>query len=621
MKMQFKDFEQLEAALDLLQTDLQWENQNLILQVEKGDALEVSCHENQAVLRCKERIHIFRALGLLLQKLEAGEKDFDIKEDIYFEQSGVMFDVSRNAVLTLDTLKRLLRYMAVMGLNTAYLYMEDIYEVKEYPYFGYMRGRYSFEDLQELDRYAQQFGIEIVPCIQTLGHMEATLRWPYAQDMKDTDNVLMAGEEKTYQFLDALIRSSSKPFRSKKIHLGMDEAWLLGAGNYQKKNGFRDSFSIMVEHLNKVVEISNRYGLKPTIWSDMFFRLGSKTQDYYDPKIEFPKDLKGKIPENVTLSYWDYYHTRPEEYELYLKKHQEISSKIAFAGGIWLWHGMAPKHTLTVLSTNSALSVCKKHGVKEVMATIWGDNGAEVNIMTALYGMQLYAEHTYHQNPTEQEVKDRFAFCIHESPENYISLAKLDEWPGIKAEPWQESSANPSKWLLWQDILCGLFDKHLPDFNLKAYYQDLAEAYNKAKAASKNFKLVYDFSEKLAKVLSLKGDLGVRIKAVYDKKDIAGLKAIAETELYQLKELVSELRFSHRKLWLSTNKAFGFDVLDIRYGGLLARIDTAQYRLNQLVQGKLLNLEELEQEKLPFVNQGIPAESRYAFISTVSPVI
>ena len=40
---------------------------------------------------------------------------------------------------------------ALMGLNLVMLYTEDTYEVEGWPYFGYMRGRYSREELEAID--------------------------------------------------------------------------------------------------------------------------------------------------------------------------------------------------------------------------------------------------------------------------------------------------------------------------------------------------------------------------------------------------------------------------------------------------------------------------------------
>lgn len=48
----------------------------------------------------------------------------------------------------------------------------------------------------------------------------------------------MVGEEKTYAFIEQLLRAVSGTFRTRRVHIGMDEAWSLGLGNYRFKNGF-----------------------------------------------------------------------------------------------------------------------------------------------------------------------------------------------------------------------------------------------------------------------------------------------------------------------------------------------------------------------------------------------
>ena len=84
---------------------------------------------------------------------------------------GVMLDCSRGAVYTVEALKKYIDVLAKMGYNSLQLYTEDTYEIKEEPYFGYMRGRYSADELRQLDSYAASKGIELIPCIQTLAHL------------------------------------------------------------------------------------------------------------------------------------------------------------------------------------------------------------------------------------------------------------------------------------------------------------------------------------------------------------------------------------------------------------------------------------------------------------------
>ena len=104
------------------------------------------------------------------------------KEINAFNRLGVMLDCSRMAVMNLPTLKKWIDIMADLGYNTLMLYTEDTYEVDNQPYFGYLRGRYSKEELREIDSYAFEKGIELIPAIQTLAHLNNIFRWrPYRQ--------------------------------------------------------------------------------------------------------------------------------------------------------------------------------------------------------------------------------------------------------------------------------------------------------------------------------------------------------------------------------------------------------------------------------------------------------
>ena len=72
---------------------------------------------------------------------------------------GVMLDCSRNAVPNVKSVKHFIDCLAKMGYNTLELYTEDTYAVEGEPYFGYLRGRYSSEEICQLDTYAKEKGI------------------------------------------------------------------------------------------------------------------------------------------------------------------------------------------------------------------------------------------------------------------------------------------------------------------------------------------------------------------------------------------------------------------------------------------------------------------------------
>ena len=53
-----------------------------------------------------------------------------------------------------ETLPHVKSCLEKMGYNTLMYYTEDTYEVKDEPYFGYLRGRFTADELRELDAYA-----------------------------------------------------------------------------------------------------------------------------------------------------------------------------------------------------------------------------------------------------------------------------------------------------------------------------------------------------------------------------------------------------------------------------------------------------------------------------------
>ena len=136
---------------------------------------------------------------------------------------GVMIDCSRNAVLKPQTVKAFADMIKAMGYDTLMLYTEDTYEVDGHPLFGCMRGKYTKEELRDIDAHCAEIGIELVPCIQTLAHLNGMFAWSEYNDIRDCDDILLAEDEKTYQLIESMIASVSQSFSSKKIHIGMDE--------------------------------------------------------------------------------------------------------------------------------------------------------------------------------------------------------------------------------------------------------------------------------------------------------------------------------------------------------------------------------------------------------------
>ncbi len=550
----------------------------------RSEGLMVARQADSCVIQYHRACEYYRALGLLVQGLRQGG-DFTCQETPAFQSLGVMLDCSRNAVLTVDSIKRLIRHLALMGYDTLMLYTEDTYELADYPYFGYMRGRFSAEEIRECDAYAAMFGIELVPCIQTLAHLGSALRWPAFEDMVDFGDILLVEEEKTYAFIDAMLKAQAEMFTSRRINIGMDEAYFLGRGKYLDRHPYTPRTELLMNHLHRVMELLRKYGFQPMMWSDMFTHGTDGASDIH-------------MPPELTLIYWDYYSVQKENYVKKIQQHKALSDTVMFAGGAWKWTGFAPGNQFSFQAGRAALEACLEHHVPQAMVTAWGDDGAECASFAILPVLQLYAEGSYENNLTDAHIRQRLQVCANACLEDFMALDLPNLIPGNEAPGG--CYINPSKYLFYQDLLMGLYDRHLSIGEYDDHFQKALEALETGARRNPDWRYIFENLSNFCRVLARKYDMGLRIKAAYDQRDTETLRHIQRAEIPALLEAVETFYHSLEKQWQTENKIFGFDVQDLRLGGMMGRIRAVSARLERFLSGEVNRLEELEQERLYF---------------------
>ena len=78
----------------------------------------------------------------------------------------------------------------------------------------------------------------------------------------------------------------------------------------------------------------------------------------------------------------------------------------------------------------------------------------------------------------------------------------------------------------------------------------------------------------------------------------------------QLIEKLKALKTSHYNAWMTYNKPFGWEVFDIRYGGLVMRFESCRERLCAYISGEISSIPELEAERLRIDCSDTPANIR-----------
>lgn len=526
---------------------------------------------------------------------------FDTKAP--FQHLGIMIDNSRTAVMNVEAVKRMIDIMETLGYNTLMLYTEDTYEVKGQPYFGHLRGRYKQEELKEIDAYAKTHGIELIPCIQTLAHLNCLMYWQEYSSIADCNDILCVGEEKVYKLIDDIFATLSECFTSRTVNIGMDEAFMVGLGSYLRKNGYRDRIEVLCEHLGRVNDIAKKYGFDIWMWSDMFFRLA--TGGYCD-EGEIDTSVSKMIPGNVRLIYWDYRKTDEAHYDRWLVQHEKLNPGTIFAGGLWTWTGFVPHNQFAIDTCTAATRSCKRNGIKDVIYTIWGDNGAECSRFAVLPAM-FYNACVAHGIEDEAEIKQKFKECFDIAFDDYMLL----DLPGTAND--DDGCPDPDKYMLYCDCFMGKFDLNVKENDGENY----ARVAEKLAPLTKHTEFGPTFAsmKALCEVLAIKFNLGVRTREAYLSGDKEQVRAML-SDYDQVLAHIEAFYEAFRTQWLVENKPHGLDSHDTRIGGLIHRVKQCRRRLGEYADGKVERIEELEELVLDFMCRGdhIEEEDKHAFL-------
>ena len=506
---------------------------------------------------------------------------------------GVMLDCSRNAVMNVHAIKRFVDLLNKMGYDTLMLYTEDTYEVDNQPFFGYKRGRYTKKELKEIDAYCISKGIELVPCIQTLAHLNCMFKWwDSYNDIKDYADILLIDDEKTYELIRDMFTTISGCFTSKRIHIGMDEAYQVGLGKYLQKHGYEERFGLINRHLHKVCEMADEFKLEPMIWSDMFCKLALGNEDYYEEgNLESIKE-KASLPENVSLVYWDYYGKDYERYVKMLRVNQTFGKEVVFAGGAWTWKGFIPDNTLSMETMLPAVRACRDAGVDNMIFTLWGDDGGECSRFAVLPSL-FYAAQLANGNCDLKSIKTKFQEVIGMDFDSFMLLEKMDY---LGEEHFKKAYNAPSKYLLYNDPFLGIMDYRIVGFE-NQYYSDLLKQL-KSVEVSKDYEPIFHYVKAMCDVLTIKSELSVRTRNAYLLNNKILLRDIVDNEYQQVTDKIKNFHKIYQTWWMSENKPYGFEMQDIRIGGLIGRLESCKERLLSYCKGKIECIPELEEPVL-----------------------
>lgn len=535
------------------------------------------------------------------------------KESTPFTSLGIMLDLSRGMVMRPEHLKKWLIQLAVSGCNQVMLYCEDTYKLPGEPMFGYQRGAYSLDEIRDLDRFAGKLGIELVGCIQTLGHLEQVVKWHAYFNIKDTSDSLLPDRDESMPLIEKMLDFWSQALSSRRIHIGMDEAGDLGRGRYQNMFGHTEPAGLMQRHLKRLCTECGKRNLRPMIWSDMFFRLTNPNHSYYDFTSPFPSWLADSLPKEIQTVYWDYYHREKESYRKMIRRHREFKAEPLMASGIWTWARAWYDHEQTQATALPCIEVCLEENVRELCFTMWGDDGAYCHYDSSLAGIFFCADRAWGA-ANDKLTARRFAAAGNPDWQLTTLLGDMT-WNRYDSDPEKNFTVNPLL-MLWDDPLLGIYFDTLmrrdPELrnDIPARWKKLLRKAAKSSTPSAQYAFAL-LDTAIAKHL-----MRSKLETAYLNKNRNALRQLAGKTIPQLIRKFETFADLMRQNFLSVAKPQGFEHLQSRNAAQIARLTETAVRIKEFLASQISDIAELEE--IPNADAPVEELHRHRFIASAN---
>lgn len=188
--------------------------------------------------------------------------------------------------------------------NTIFLYLENAVRTENTLFFD-KEDTYSETEIREIVSYATARGMEIIPALETLGHLEKFFEYPKLLPLAERDAKLRGrglsggidscgcvSNPAFYEFIDKYVSDVCALFPSKYVHVGLDEAWdFLVCEDCQARIQKGESKKkLFYQHIMHLYALCKKLGKRMMMWDDFFEYL----------------DVVDRLPRDIVMCTWNY---------------------------------------------------------------------------------------------------------------------------------------------------------------------------------------------------------------------------------------------------------------------------------------------------------------------------
>ena len=475
-----------------------------------------------------------------------------------FLTRGVMHDISKDKIPTLDTTFELVDMLAGLKVNQFQLHSENAFAYRDHETVWADGTPVTGDDILALDEFCRERHVDLVANQNSFGHFE---RWfehaeyrPLAESPegavdhwgtgKNVPYSLCATDPKSIDFIRGLYDDLLPHFSSDLINVGCDETDDLGLGRSREACEERGRGRVYLEFLNEVSRIVKSHGRTMLFWDDIIV-------------WNYP-ELIPDLPADAIALEWGYQANHP---------FAENAGRLADAGvpfyvcpGTSSWNTVAGRTDNAMANILNAAETGRSLGAVGYLNTDWGDHGHWQYLPVSYLGL-AYGAAVGWSIDSNRDIDISDALDVHVFRDRAGIMGKLvydlgntDEIAGLRRP---SSTGSPlAELLLFPDpsdrrLRVATINHHTVDTALD-HIDKVMSSISQARMDRDDASLVVDEYLNAAAVMRHAGHMA---KARIDAGGvIASAPASTKAELAsELEPIIKE----HRRLWMARNRAGG----------------------------------------------------------------
>ncbi len=309
-----------------------------------------------------------------------------------FPVRGVMLDISRDKVPTLETVYALVDMLAVWKVNHLQLYTEHAFAYRRHPEVWAQASPFTGQDILALDAYCRARHVELVPNQNSFGHMTRWLTHPRYSALAELTGAFNTPWGHTMQgpfslcpldpgslgLVGELYDELLPHFTSRMLNVGCDETVDVGQGRSKAACAEQGAGRVYLDYLLKIYREVKAHGRTMQFWGDIV--------------LQHP-ELIPELPRDAVALEWGY--EGDHAFDRHGRNFAAAGMPFYVCPGTSAWCSVAGRTDNALANLLNAAENGLKHGASGYLNTDWGDRGHWQVLPVSYLGFAMGAAYSW----------------------------------------------------------------------------------------------------------------------------------------------------------------------------------------------------------------------------------